>query len=161
MAVNIQLFTRKLDEVYNNVNTFVKRQMHTYVDEAQLEKVDESEQPEVYKIFAETILEATRDALGYYIEPPYIENPTLNEAHKRVDSISGKLQESGKKVATKLKESFDDEVKDAIENFCILMDWEVSPEDIKSCEHSDDGLFEITTNSGENFTYDIVNDQIL
>lgn len=161
MAVDRQLFTRKLDEVYHNVNTFVKRQMHTYVDEVQLAKVGESEQSEVYKVFAETILEATRDALGYYIESPYIEKPTLNEAQKRVDSVSGKLQESGKKTANKLKESFDDEVKDAIENFCILMDWEVSPDDIKSCEYSDDGLFEITTNSGENFTYDFVNDQIL
>lgn len=160
MEVDRQLFTRKLDEVYHNVATFVKRQMHTYVDEVQLAKVGKSEQSEVYKIFAETILEAARDVVGDYIKP-HIEKPTLNEAQKRVDSVSGKLQESGKKVVNKLKESFDDEVKDAIENFCILMDWEVSPEDIKSCEYSDDGLFEITTNSGENFTYDIVNDQIL
>lgn len=76
---------------------------------------------------------------------------TIREAEKRVSLIAG----------NRLKESFDDEVKDAIESFCILMDWEITPEDIKSCEYSDDGLFEITTNSGENFTYDIVNDQIL
>ena len=50
------------------------------------------------------------------------------------------------------------EEKNAIENFCILMDWEVEPKDILHCIKNSDFNFTMQLNDGTQFTYDPVND---
>ena len=80
------------------------------------------------------------------------------------DAILDPLKESKKVEDNKLVESFLKEsfnpgynADDAIEKFCILMDWEVTPEDVKStCEC--DGKIGITLNDGQQFVYDAEND---
>lgn len=79
--------------------------------------------------------------------------PSLKEAQERVALIAGNK---------KLEESFSsvDEEKDAVENFCILMDWEVKPEDVLHCVKNSDGNFVMQINDGTQFVYDPVNDCI-
>lgn len=51
-----------------------------------------------------------------------------------------------------------EEENDAVENFCILMDWEVEPKDVLHCVKNSDGNFTMQLNDGIQFTYDPVND---
>lgn len=60
------------------------------------------------------------------------------------------------KRANKLLESV--ETEDVIEQFCILMDWEIEPEDVVKCEKIDDGKYEITAKDGLSFIYDSIDD---
>lgn len=80
-----------------------------------------------------------------------MDKPTLREAQDRVALIAGQK---------KLNEMFSsaDEENDAVENFCILMDWEVKPEDVLHCVKNADGNFTMQINDGTQFTYDPVND---
>lgn len=80
-----------------------------------------------------------------------MDKPTLKEAQERVALIAGKK---------KLNEQFSsvDEEQDAVEKFCILMDWEVEPEDVLHCVKNGDGTFTLQINDGTQFTYDPVND---
>ena len=77
--------------------------------------------------------------------------PTLREAQKRVALITGKK---------KLNERFSsvEEENNAVEKFCILMDWEVEPEDVLHCVKNSDGTFTLQIKDGTQFTYDPVND---
>ena len=77
--------------------------------------------------------------------------PTLKEAQERVALIAGKK---------KLNELFSsvEEENDARTKFCILMDWEVEPEDVLHCVKNSDGNFLMQLNDGTQFTYDPVND---
>lgn len=167
---DIQKYTRKLDEVYHNVFTHTKRVMETYAEESAYrasEEEGENEKQEVLKFFAERILSGVADALLDYFsdidiyemldsteflrEGKKMDKPTLREAQDRVALIAGQK---------KLNEMFSgvDEEKDAVENFCILMDWEVKPEDVLHCVKNADGNFTMQLKDGTQFTYDPVND---
>lgn len=165
-----QEYTRKLDEVYHSVFTHIKRVMKTYAEEPAYrasEEEGENEKQEVLKFFADRILSGVADALLDYFsdidiyemldsteflrEDKIMNKPTLREAQDRVALIAGQK---------KLNEAFSsvDEENDAIENFCILMDWEVQPEDVLHCVKNADGNFTMQIDDGTQFIYDPVND---
>ena len=91
------------------------------------------------------------DSTEFLRESKKIDKPTLKEAQERVALIAGKK---------KLNEQFSsaDEEQDAVEKFCILMDWEVEPEDVLHCVKNSDGCFVMQLEDGTQFTYDPVND---
>ena len=70
------------------------------------------------------------------------------------------MTESKKPVKKNLKEHFSsvEEEDDAVEKFCILMDWKVEPEDVLHCVKNIDGTFTLQISDGTQFTYDPVND---
>ena len=70
------------------------------------------------------------------------------------------MTESKKPEKKKLKEHFSsvEEEDDAVEKFCILMNWEVEPEDVLHCVKNIDGTFTLQISDGTQFTYDPVND---
>lgn len=76
---------------------------------------------------------------------------SLKEAQDRVALIAGQK---------KLNENFSsaEEEADAVEDFCILMDWEVKPENVLHCVKNSDGNFVMQIDDGTQFTYDPVND---
>ena len=51
-----------------------------------------------------------------------------------------------------------EEERDAVEKFCILMGWEVKPEDVLHCVKNSDGTFTLQIENGDQFTYDPVKD---
>lgn len=51
-----------------------------------------------------------------------------------------------------------EEERDAVEKFCILMDWEVKPEDVLHCVKNSDGTFTLQIENGDQFTYDPAKD---
>ena len=163
-------YSYKLNEVYHTAKVHTSRLMKTYAEEYAYrasEEEDESERKKVLKFFAETILSGVADALCEYFEKNEVyemldsteffsegkkmDKPTLKEAQKRVALIAGKK---------KLNELFSsvEEENDAVEKFCILMDWEVEPEDVLHCVKNSDGNFTMQLNNGIQFTYDPVND---
>lgn len=163
-------YTRKLDEVHHAAVVHTNRLMKTYAEEYAYrasEEEGESAKKEVLKFFAETILSGVAGALREYFEDNEVydmlnstefyregknmDKPTLREAQDRVALIAGQK---------KMNESFSsaDEEKDAVENFCILMDWEVKPEDVLHCVKNADGNFTMQIADGTQFTYDPVND---
>lgn len=160
-------YSYKLNEVYHNAKVHTSRLMETYAEEYAYrasEEEGEGEQKKVLKFFAETILSGVADALREYFDDKEVydmltstklsktmEKPTLREAQERVALITGKK---------KLNEHFSsvEEENDAVEKFCILMDWEVEPEDVLHCVKNSDGKFTMQINDGTQFTYDPVND---
>lgn len=64
--------------------------------------------------------------------------------------------EFANKIVSCLQTLYTDEV---VEKFCILMDWEVKPEDIETVTEAN-GKYVIHLNIGESFTYDPENDCI-
>ena len=70
------------------------------------------------------------------------------------------MTESKKPTKKKLNEHFSsvEEEDDAVEKFCILMNWEVEPEDVLHCVKNIDGTFTLQISDGTQFTYDPVND---
>lgn len=157
-------YSYKLNEVYHNAKVHTSRLMKTYAEEYAYR---ESERKKVLKFFAETILSGVADALCEYFEKNEVyemldsteflregkkmDKPTLKEAQERVALIAGKK---------KLNELFSsvEEENDAVEKFCILMDWEVEPKDVLHCVKNSDGNFTMQLNDGIQFTYDPVND---
>ena len=163
-------YSYKLNEVYHDAVVHTNRLMKTYAEEYAYrasEEEGESEKKKVLKFFAETILSGVAGALREYFddnevyemldsteflrESKKIDKPTLKEAQERVALIAGKK---------KLNEQFSsaDEEQDAVEKFCILMDWEVEPEDVLHCVKNADGCFVMQLEDGTQFTYDPVND---
>ena len=163
-------YTYKLNEVYHDAEVHTSRLMKTYAEEYAYrasEEEGESEKKKVLKFFAETILSGVAGALREYFEKDEIydmldsteflregkkmDKPTLKEAQERVALIAGKK---------KLNEQFSsvEEENDAVEKFCILMDWEIEPEDVLHCVKNGDGTFTLQINDGTQFTYDPVND---
>lgn len=163
-------YSYKLNEVYHAAEVHTSRLMKTYAEEKAYrasEEEGESEQKKVLKFFAETILSGVADALREYFDDKEVydmldsakflregkkmNKPTLKEAQERVALIAGKK---------KLNEQFSsaDEEQDAVEKFCILMDWEVEPEDVLHCVKNSDGKFTMQITDGTQFTYDPVND---
>lgn len=163
-------YSYKLNEVYHTAKVHTSRLMKTYAEEYAYrasEEEGESERKKVLKFFAETILSGVADALCEYFEKNEVyemldsteflreskkmDKPTLKEAQERVALIAGKK---------KLNELFSsvEEENDAVEKFCILMDWEVEPEDVLHCVKNSDGNFTMQLNDGIQFTYDPVND---
>ena len=163
-------YSYKLNEVYHTAKVHTNRLMKTYAEEYAYrasEEDGESERKKVLKFFAETILSGVADALCEYFEKNEVyemldsteflrenkkmDKPTLKEAQERVALIAGKK---------KLNELFSsvEEENDAVEKFCILMDWEVEPEDVLHCVKNSDGNFTMQLNDGIQFTYDPVND---
>ena len=163
-------YSYKLNEVYHAAEVHTNRLMETYAEEYAYrasEEEGESEKKKVLKFFAETILSGVAGALREYFddnevyemldsteflrEGKKMHKPTLKEAQKRVALIAGK-----KKLNELLSDA--NEEKNAIENFCILMDWEVEPKDILHCIKNSDFNFTMQLNDGTQFTYDPVND---
>ena len=163
-------YSYKLNEVYHAAKVHTSRLMKTYAEEYAYrasEEEGESEQKKVLKFFAETILSGVADALREYFDDNEVyemldsteflreckkmNKPTLKEAQKRVALIAGKK---------KLNERFSsvEEERDAREKFCILMDWEVKPEDILHCVKNADDNFIMQLKDGTQFIYDPVND---
>lgn len=163
-------YSYKLNEVYHNAKVHTSRLMETYAEEYAYrasEEEGESEKKEVLKFFAETILSGVAGALREYFddnevydmldstelyrEGKIMDKPTLREAQDRVALIAGQK---------KLNEMFSsvEEENDARTKFCILMDWEVKPEDVLHCVKNSDGNFTMQLNDGTQFTYDPVND---
>lgn len=163
-------YSYKLNEVYHAAKVHTSRLMETYAEEKAYrasEEEGEGEQKKVLKFFAETILSGVADALREYFddkevyemldsteflrEDKKMNKPTLKEAQERVALIAGKK---------KLNEQFSsvEEENEAIEKFCILMDWEVEPEDVLHCVKNSDGKFTMQITDGTQFTYDPVND---
>lgn len=163
-------YSYKLNEVYHTAKVHTSRLMKTYAEEYAYrasKEEGESERKKVLKFFAETILSGVADALCEYFEKNEVyemldsteflregkkmDKPTLKEAQERVALIAGKK---------KLNELFSsvEEENDAVEKFCILMDWEVEPEDVLHCVKNSDGNFTMQLNDGIQFTYDPVND---
>ena len=166
-------YSYKLNEVYHNAVVYTNILMETYAEEYAYrasEEEGEGEQKKVLKFFAETILSGVADALSEYFEKNEVyemldsteflrdgkkmDKPTLKEAQERVALIAGKK---------KLNEQFSsaEEENDAVEKFCILMDWEIEPEDVLHCVKNSDGKFIMQINDGTQFTYDPVNDCIV
>ena len=79
--------------------------------------------------------------------------PSLREAQRIVALISG---ENAKKVRESL--SSVEEENEAVEKFCILMDWEVEPEDVLHCVKNSDGTFTMQVNDGTQFKYNPIED---
>ena len=52
-------------------------------------------------------------------------------------------------------------MNDAIEKFCILFDWDYSPENVINVKKIADGIIQIFTDDGEEYFYDIFEDYIL
>ena len=162
-------YSYKLNEVYHTAKVHTSRLMKTYAEEYAYrasEEEGESEQKKVLKFFAETIISGVAKGLLDYFdkdeicdmlntaelyENKTIDKPTLREAQERVALIAGKK---------KLNEQFSsvEEERDARERFCILMDWEVKPEDVLHCVKDADDNFIMQLNDGTQFTYDPVND---
>ena len=163
-------YSYKLNEVYHAAKVHTSRLMETYAEEYAYrasEEEGESEQKKVLKFFAETILSGVADALREYFDDNEVyemldsaeflseckkmNKPSLREAQKRVALIAGKK---------KLNERFSsvEEERDAIERFCILMDWEVKPEDVLHCVKDADDNFIMQLEDGTQFIYDPVND---
>lgn len=163
-----QEYAHELDEVYHNVFTHISRVMKTYAEEPAYrasEEEGENERDEVLKFFAEKILSGVADALLDYFsdidiydmldsteflrEGKTMNKPTLKEAQDRVALIAGKQT---------LKESANEAYVDSIiEKFCILMDWEVKPEDIQAVAETC-GKYIMHLRDGTSFTYDPAND---
>ena len=163
-------YSYKLNEVYHDAKVHTSRLMKTYAEEYAYrasEEEDEGEKKKVLKFFAETILSGVADALREYFEKNEVyemldsteffregkkmDKPTLKEAQERVALIAGK------KRLNELFSSVEEE-NDARTKFCILMDWEVKPEDVLHCVKNSDGNFLMQLNDGTQFTYDPVND---
>ena len=163
-------YSYKLNEVYHAAEVHTSRLMKTYAEEYAYrasEEEGESEKKKVLKFFAETILSGVADALCEYFEKDEIydmldsteflregkkmDKPTLKEAQERVALIAGKK---------KLNEQFSnaEEYSEAVEKFCILMDWEIEPDDVLTCVKNSDGKFTMHIDDGTQFTYDPVND---
>lgn len=163
-------YSYKLNEVYHAAKVHTSRLMKTYAEEYAYrasEEEGEGEQKKVLKFFAETILSGVADALREYFddnevyemldsteflrEGKKMDKPTLKEAQERVALIAGKK---------KLNERFSsvEEERDAREKFCILMDWEVKPEDVLHCVKDADDNFIMQLKDGTQFIYDPVND---
>ena len=162
-------YSYKLNEVYHAAKVHTSRLMKTYAEEYAYrasEEEGESEQKKVLKFFAETIISGVAKGLLDYFdkdeicdmlntaelyENKTIDKPTLREAQERVALIAGKK---------KLNERFSsvEEERDARERFCILMDWEVKPEDVLHCVKDADDNFIMQLEDGTQFIYDPVND---
>lgn len=163
-------YSYKLNEVYHAAKVHTSRLMKTYAEEKAYrasEEEGEGEQKKVLKFFAEAILSGVAYALSEYFDDKEVydmldsskflregkkmNKPTLKEAQERVALIAGKK---------KLNEQFSsvEEENDAVEKFCILMDWEVEPEDVLHCVKNSDGKFTMQITDGTQFTYDPVND---
>lgn len=166
------LFGRKTDEIYQRARSFARREMDTFVDKAQLGKVDEEDDLRVFELFGAKILKGVADELmnyfpadsyrnsieelayGVFNESKENNKPSLREAKERVALIAGQ-----QKMEENLERSM---CNSAVEKFCMLMDWEVKPEDIIRCVIIDDldGLFSIETADGEKFRYNMKDDCI-
>lgn len=173
------LFGRKTDEIYQRARSYTRREMETFVDKVQLGKVDEDDDLEVFELFGAKILKGVADELmnyfpadsyrnsieelayGVFNESKENNKPSLKEAKERVALIAGqqKMEES-QKMEENLESSM---IQAAKEGFCILMDWEIKPEDITRCVIIDDldGIFAIETADGEKFKYNMKDDCIL
>lgn len=161
------LFGRRTDEIYQRARSFARREMDTFVDKAQLGKVDEEDDLRVFELFGAKILKGVADELmNYFPADSYrnsIEELAYGVFNESKESNKPSLKEAKERVALiarqqKLKESNDEAyVNLVIEKFCILMDWEVKPEDVIGVTEVD-GKYIMHIEDGTSFTYDPVND---
>lgn len=110
-------------------------------------------QPNVVEAIREAFNKAINNGNGDLNEGKEIKKPSLKEAQRIVALISG---ESAKRV----RESFSsvEEESEAVEKFCILMDWEVAPEDVLHCVKNHDGTFTMQVKDGTQFKYNPIED---
>lgn len=110
-------------------------------------------QPDVVKAIREAAGKATNHGNGDLYEGKDNKKPSLKEAQRIVALVSG---ENAKRVRENL--SSVEEEDEAVEKFCILMDWEVAPEDVLHCVKNSDGTFTMQVNDGTQFKYNPVED---
>lgn len=110
-------------------------------------------QPDVVKAIREVEGKATNHGNGDLYEGKDNKKPSLKEAQRIVALVSG---ENAKRVRESL--SSVEEEDEAVEKFCILMDWEVAPEDVLHCVKNNDGTFTMQVNDGTQFKYNPVED---
>lgn len=110
-------------------------------------------QPDVVKEIREAYDRATKHGNGDLNEGKETKKPSLKEAQRIVALISG---ENAKRVRERF--SSVEEENEAVEKFCILMDWEVAPEDVLHCVKNDDGTFTMQVNDGTQFKYNPAED---
>ncbi len=158
--VDRQLFTNKLNEIRERAFQRARSEMKMFTED-QLSKVSPEEYEEVLEFFKESLVRGAEDGCDEAIEGILFE--TMNESNNErkvsiresVEIISGK-----QKMNENLESSMCQAAK---EGFCILMDWDIKPEDIVKCIIVDDvdGIFSITTADGENFKYNMKDDCLL
>lgn len=157
-----QKYAYKLDAIKSAAYVSTRRLMETYVEEYAFRAGEETE---VYRIFAEAILSGVAKSLNDYFdknevhrllnmvkfdEGKKMEKPTLREAQRRVALISGQ---------EKLKECTELE-NEAAEKFCILMDWEITPEEVSAYDLGN-GNYEIRSlDTNEGWLYNIDDDSM-
>lgn len=110
-------------------------------------------QPDVVKAIREADGKATNHGNGDLNEGKTMKKPSLREAQRIVALVSG---ENAKRVREQL--SSVEEENEAVEKFCILMDWEVAPEDVLHCVKNGDGTFTMQVIDGTQFKYNPVED---
>lgn len=110
-------------------------------------------QPDVVEAIREAYGRAINNGNGDLNEGKESKKPSLREAQRIVALISG---ENAKKVRESL--SSVEEENEAVEKFCILMDWEVEPEDVLHCVKNSDGTFTMQVNDGTQFKYNPIED---
>ena len=93
-------------------------------------------QPDVVEAIREAFNKAINNGNGDLNEGKEIKKPSLKEAQRIVALVSG---ENAKRVRERF--SSVEEENEAVEKFCILMDWEVAPEDVLHCVKNGDGTF--------------------
>lgn len=111
-------------------------------------------QPDVVKAIREVAGKATNHGNGDLYEGKDNKKPSLKEAQRIVALVSG---ENAKRVRESLSSVEEEEVDEAVEKFCILMDWEVTPEDIQAVAEAD-GKYIMHLKDETSFTYDPVED---
>lgn len=147
--INPQLFTNKLNEIYELGKIKARTALEQYVDENQLAKIDEEDDLSLYELFGLKYLLGSVEGMMYYFPADEIRR-SLGEMY---DCL---YRESLKNKKPVLKENLESSMcENAKEKFCILMDWDVTPEDIKSCFIVDDieRVFRIILNNGEKYLY--------
>lgn len=113
----------------------------------------DSYQPDVVKAIREAYGKAINNGNGDLNEGKETKKPSLREAQRIVDLVSG---ENAKRVRERF--SSVEEESEAVEKFCILIDWEVAPEDILHCVKNSDGTFTMQVNDGTQFKYNPIED---
>lgn len=110
-------------------------------------------QPDVVEAIREAYGKATNYGNGDLHENKTMKKPSLKEAQRIVALVSG-----GNDKRVREQFSSVEEEDEAVEKFCILMDWEVAPEDVLHCVKNSDGTFTMQVKDGTQFKYNPVED---
>lgn len=162
--IDPQLFTRKTDEVFLRAKNFTARTLDTFVDDVQKAKVEEDDETEVYELFGCTLLKGVISELMQYFPADEIRN-TLADLGNPIYDAAPYYEGVKKNPSKRIKENRESSILAAAkEALCILLDWEVTPEDLDYGVIIDD-LDCICSfrnkNTGEKYVYSLKDDCIL